>query len=72
MDDDLAARLEAACGNLQRRAQELSGTAEHRDTALIMTGLAVIMEGIRSLGATAGRLDGPDGLGRSGETTAVA
>lgn len=67
MDDDLFARLESESASLRLRAQEIDKTAETRDTALLLRGLATAMEAIRGLAATAGRLDGPSGLGKSGD-----
>lgn len=66
MNDDLIASLNAASRDLRVRAQELGGSSK-RDTALLMQGLATAMDAIQALAATAGRLDGPSGLGRSGD-----
>ncbi len=67
MDDDLIARLNAAGADLQRRATELDQSGQEHDIAFLMQGLAVAMEAIGSLAETVKRLDGPVGLGRSGD-----
>ena len=67
MDNDLIARLNTESSDLRRRAMEIDKSSEDRDTALLMQGLATAIDAIRALAATAGRLDGPSGLGRSGD-----
>jgi len=67
MNDDLLARLESESVSLRRRALEIDKSGETRDTALLMQGLSTAMEAIKVLTATAGRLDGPSGLGKSGD-----
>lgn len=67
MDDALIARLNTESADLRHRALEMDKTSEGRDTALLMQGLATAMDAIRALAATAGRLDGPSGLGKSGD-----
>lgn len=67
MDNDLIARLNTESSDLRRRAMEIDKSSEDRDTALLMRGLATAIDAIRALAATAGRLDGPPGLGRSGD-----
>jgi hypothetical protein len=67
MDNDLIARLNTESSDLRRRAMEIDKSSEDRDTALLMRGLATAIDAIRALAATAGRLDGPSGLGRSGD-----
>jgi hypothetical protein len=67
MDNDLIARLNTESSDLRRRAMEIDKSSEDRDTALLMQGLATAIDAIRALAATAGRLDGPPGLGRSGD-----
>ena len=67
MDDDLIARLDMTSADLRRRALQIDKSSEERDTALLMQGLAVAMDAIRALAATARRLDGPPGLGKSGD-----
>ncbi|MCJ8051660.1 hypothetical protein GB928_004275 [Shinella curvata] len=64
MNDDLLARLESESSELRRRALEIDKATETRDTAMLMKGLATA---ISALAATAGRLDGPSGLGKSGD-----
>ncbi|MGJ7040698.1 hypothetical protein J2Y63_003966 [Shinella sp. BE166] len=66
MDENLIAQLNATGADLRRRALEIDKSSEEPDTALIMHGLATAMDAIRALAATAGRLDGPSGLGKSG------
>lgn len=65
VDNDLVARLNSASANLQRRALEMDKSGQESDTALLMQGLATAMEAIRALAVTAGRLDGPPGLGKA-------
>lgn len=65
MDDDLIVRLETIGGELERRSLELEQS--DRDTALMMQGLAVAMEAVRSLAGTVSRLDGLPGLGKGGD-----
>jgi hypothetical protein len=67
MDNDLLSRLTAESADLRQRALEIDKSSSERDTAMIMQGLATAMEAIRALSATAGRLDGPSGLGKSGD-----
>jgi hypothetical protein len=67
MNDDLLARLESESAGLRARALEIDKSSGERDTAMLMKGLATAMEAIRSLAATTGRLDGPPGLGKSGD-----
>jgi hypothetical protein len=67
MDDNLTNHLVATGGELQRRAQELGQSGQESDTALLMQGLALTMEAIRSIEQTLSRLDGLDGLGNSGD-----
>lgn len=67
MDDELLARLAAESATLRKRALEIDKSSQTRDTALLMQGLATAMEAIKALAATAGRLDGPPGLGKSGD-----
>lgn len=67
MDNELIASLNTASLNLQRRAQEMDQSSQDSDTALLMRSLATAMEAIRALAVTAGRLDGPPGLGKSGD-----
>jgi hypothetical protein len=67
MDDDLIARLNTESTDLRQRAQEIDESSDERDTALLMQGLATAMDAIRALAATARRLDGPPGLGKSGD-----
>lgn len=67
MDENLTDRLDVVGRDLQRRAQSLGQSPEDQDTALLMEGLAVTIDAIRSLAATASRLDGPEGLGGSGD-----
>ncbi|MGQ3214056.1 MAG: hypothetical protein ACT6U0_09605 [Shinella sp.] len=67
MDDNLIARLITESTALRRRALEIDKSSDERDTALLMQGLATAMDAIRALAATAGRLDGPPGLARSGD-----
>ncbi|AOF89349.1 hypothetical protein [Sinorhizobium sp. RAC02] len=67
MDNELIARLNTTSADLRQRALEIDKSAEESDTALLMQGLATAMDAIRALAATAGRLDGPPGLGKSGD-----
>jgi len=67
MDNELIARLNTESSDLRRRAIEIDKSSEGNDTALLMQGLATAMDAIRALAATAGRLDGPSGLGKSGD-----
>lgn len=67
MSDDLLSRLQSESSELRRRALEMDKATETRDTAMLMKGLATAMDAIGALAATAGRLDGPSGLGKSGE-----
>ena len=67
MNDDLLARLESESAELRRRALEVDKSAETRDTAMLMKCLATAMDAIRVLALTTGRLDGPSGLGKSGD-----
>lgn len=67
MDDDVYDRLVRVGRDLQRRAEALDQSSDTRDTALLMHGMATMLEAIRSLGITTHRINGPDGLGRSGE-----
>lgn len=67
MDNDLIARLDTESSDLRRRAMEIDKSSDGNDTALLMQGLATAMDAIRALAATAGRLDGPPGLGKSGD-----
>lgn len=67
MNDDLLTRLESESAGLRSRALEIDKFSGTRDTAMLMQGLATAMDAIRVLAATAGRLDGPSGLGKSGD-----
>lgn len=67
MNDDLLSRLQSESSELRRRALEMDKATETRDTAMLMKGLATAMDAIRVLAATASRLDGPSGLGKSGD-----
>lgn len=67
MDDDLIVRLNKTGTDLRQRALEIDKSSEDRDIALLMQGLATALDAIRALAATAGRLDGPAGLGKSGD-----
>jgi len=67
MDDELLGRLEAESATLRKRALEIDKSSQTRDKALLMQGLATAMEAIEGLAATAGRLDGSPGLGKSGD-----
>lgn len=67
MNDDLLDRLESESAGLRLRALEIDKAAETRDTAMLMQGVATVMDAVRILAATAGRLDGPSGLGKSGD-----
>ncbi|WP_119256266.1 hypothetical protein [Shinella zoogloeoides] len=67
MNDDLLARLQSESTSLRTRAIEIDKASGASDTAMLMQGLATAMEAIRALAATAGRLDGPSGLGKSGD-----
>ncbi|WPE22739.1 hypothetical protein [Shinella zoogloeoides] len=67
MDDDLISRLTAESADLRSRALEIDKSSGERDTAMLMKSLATAMEAIRALAATTGRLDGPPGLGKSGD-----
>lgn len=67
MDDELIDRLDVIGRDLNRRAQKLGQSSAEEDTALLMQGLAAALEAIRSLGKTTRRMDGPEGLGESGE-----
>ncbi|MCJ8056791.1 hypothetical protein GB928_028975 [Shinella curvata] len=67
MNDDLLSRLQSESSELRRRALEMDKATETRDTAMLMKGLATAMDAITALAATAGRLDGPSGLGKSGD-----
>lgn len=67
MNDDLLARLQSESASLRTRAIEIDKASDASDTAMLMQGLATAMEAIRALAATAGRLDGPPGLGKSGD-----
>ena len=67
MNNDLTARLSTASSDLTQRALQIGQSGPERDTALMMQGLATAIEAIRELAATAERLDGLSGLGKSGE-----
>ncbi|WP_313192326.1 hypothetical protein [Shinella zoogloeoides] len=67
MDDDLISRLTAESADLRSRALEIDKSSGERDTAMLMKSLATAMEAIRALAATTERLDGPPGLGKSGD-----
>ncbi|RYE51833.1 MAG: hypothetical protein EOP21_00285 [Hyphomicrobiales bacterium] len=67
MNDDLMDRLEVIGGDLRRRAHKLGQSNDKQDSALIMEGLAAVIEAVCSLCETARKVDGPEGLGRGGE-----
>lgn len=67
MDDNLFNRLKADSAALRKRALETSQSGQERDIALLMQGLATALDAIGALAATTGRLDGPPGLGKSGD-----
>lgn len=67
MDEALIARLSSDGAKLRQRALEIDKSTQDGDIALIMQGLATAMDAIRALAETAGRLDGPAGLGASGD-----
>lgn len=67
MDDDLISRLTAESADLRSRALEIDKSSGERDTAMLMKSFATAMEAIRALAATTERLDGPPGLGKSGD-----
>lgn len=67
MDNDLLARLETESAGLRRRALEIDKPTDRRDIAMLMQGVATTMEAIQTLVITAGRLDGPSGLGQGGD-----
>lgn len=66
MNDDLIAGLNAFSDRLHKRAHALSHKHQDDDTALLMQGLAITMEAVRSLGVVVNRLDGIPGYGRDG------
>ncbi|WLR93643.1 hypothetical protein [Shinella zoogloeoides] len=66
MNDDLIAGLNAFSDRLNQRARALSHKHQDDDTALLMQGLAITMEAVRSLGVVVNRLDGIPGYGRDG------
>ncbi|MDQ0320034.1 hypothetical protein QO002_002172 [Pararhizobium capsulatum DSM 1112] len=67
MDEDLIARLGSIGEELHTRALALAHPDQNHDLALIMSGLALTIEAVRSLGLAASHLDGLSGLGSTGD-----
>jgi len=64
MNEDLMDRLEVIGADLKRRAHKLGQSNDQQDNALIMEGLAVVIEAVCSLCVTATELGSMErGLG---------
>ncbi|RUM26903.1 hypothetical protein EFQ99_01485 [Rhizobium vallis] len=67
MDEDTVERLNSISWDLHTRALALMTATQDRDMAMIMSALAVTMEAVQSIDATVNKIDGPCGLGASGD-----
>ena len=67
MDEQLVERLDVIGRDLKRRAHQLGQSIQEQDTALLMQALAVTIDAVSHLCKTTDRLDGPTGLGHTGE-----
>jgi len=67
MNEDLMDRLEVIGADLKRRAHKLGQSNDQQDNALIMEGLAAVIEAVCSPCEAARKADGLEGLGRGGD-----
>lgn len=67
MNEDIIARLNTASQQLHMRALELAHSRQDSDIATIMSALAVTMEAVQSIHGAVNQMDGPKGLGGTGD-----